>query len=447
MDFKAALFAYCPRVALPFAARFRTDSLGGRLARGTFWSLAGTLVARGSGLAASILTARVLGKQEFGEFGIIQSTLSLFGLFAGFGMGLTATKHVAEFRVNDPELAGRILCNASLFSWVSGVFLACVLYVSAPWLAVHTLAAPHLAGLLRASTILLVLTSWQGAQMGALAGFEVFKTIAKLNVASGLISFPLVVGGAVWLGLRGAIWATVVVQLIVCVVNTWALRRTAEGAGVPLRFSPKYSDVHLILRFSFPAFVSGAMVLPINWLCNAILVNQPSGYGEMGILNAASQWRNAILFLPTVVSNVSLPLLASLQSPAHAGSAKRLLWNSVKLNAGAAMSAVVVVSACAPLIMSGYDMSSKQNNLTLVVLCLSAGLSGTIGVMGQYIASRGMMWWGTALNLVWGCVLLIGAWQLRGWGALGIAWANLLAYGVHLCTVGWFTLHFLRNKS
>ena len=72
--------------------------MGYRLARGVFWSMAGAVISRGLMLAAWVLVARMLGKTGYGELGMIQSTVGMFGVFAGFGLGLSATKHVAEFR-------------------------------------------------------------------------------------------------------------------------------------------------------------------------------------------------------------------------------------------------------------------------------------------------------------------------------------------------------------
>src|SRR5690242_4126402 len=141
------MFTYCPPVLAPFALLLRRDSLGARLARGAFWSLTGNLVARGFGLLGSVVVARLLGKEAFGALGIVQSTTSLFGLFAGFGMGLTATKHVAEFRFSDPNRVTNIMADARLCSWIAGGLMAICLFIFSPWLATHTLAAPHLGGI------------------------------------------------------------------------------------------------------------------------------------------------------------------------------------------------------------------------------------------------------------------------------------------------------------
>jgi O-antigen/teichoic acid export membrane protein len=58
----------------------------------------------------------MLGKTGYGELGMIQTTVGMFGVFAGFGLGVTATKHVAEFRRSDPARAGRIIGLSSVFA-------------------------------------------------------------------------------------------------------------------------------------------------------------------------------------------------------------------------------------------------------------------------------------------------------------------------------------------
>ena len=71
-------------------------SLGTRFVRGAWWSLVGMGAAQGLAVLASIVTARLLGKVTFGEFGMVTGTVGAFGMLAGFGLGLTATKFVAE---------------------------------------------------------------------------------------------------------------------------------------------------------------------------------------------------------------------------------------------------------------------------------------------------------------------------------------------------------------
>ncbi|MCU0395385.1 MAG: oligosaccharide flippase family protein, partial [Chitinophagaceae bacterium] len=125
------------------------------------------------------------------------------------------------------ERAGRIIALSSLTAWCSGLVLTGVLWLIAPWLAERTLAAPNLAPLLRISALLLLLGAVNGAQTGALSGFEAFKQIAQINLCSGLLSFPLLVLGAHWYGLKGAVWGLVATQSLTCMLSFLALRRLA----------------------------------------------------------------------------------------------------------------------------------------------------------------------------------------------------------------------------
>jgi O-antigen/teichoic acid export membrane protein len=84
---------------------------------------------------ASIIAARVLGRTVFGEFGMIQSTLNMFMTFANLGVGLTATKYVAEFRKTDPQRAGRIIAMSTAMAAVLGTAVGVVLVATSSWVA------------------------------------------------------------------------------------------------------------------------------------------------------------------------------------------------------------------------------------------------------------------------------------------------------------------------
>ena len=118
---------------------WRADSLRGRFARGAVWSLIGAVISQGSSLAASVITARLLGRERFGEYGMIQSTVGMFGVFAGMGLGLTATKYVAELRVTNPRRAGRMIALSTAVALGTASTAVVALFAAAPWLAASTL--------------------------------------------------------------------------------------------------------------------------------------------------------------------------------------------------------------------------------------------------------------------------------------------------------------------
>jgi len=406
------------------------SSLGARFARGAFWSLVGTVISQGLGLVASVITARLLGKVGFGELGMINSTVGMFGVFAGLGLGLTATKYVAEFRSKDPDRAGRILGLSELVAVVSGGTVSLILFALAPMLAERTLNAPHLVNELRLGCGLLFLNALNGAQTGALAGFEGFKTIAQVNLVRGLLNFPVMIAGVWFFGLPGAVVAMVVVAGAGCLLNHLALRHECDQAGVPVTYRGISSEWQVLGKFSFPAFLSGAMTSPILWLANTILVNQPGGYGELGLLNAANQWRIVIMTLPAIFCNTALPILSSEQGVENGAIGFRKVMDMTqRLSILIVVPLSTLIMFLADWIMRLYGLDFSDGTPVLLGIVLGMTISAIGSVMASGITAKGMMWFGVLQNLSWGAILLWFVWiGARDWGAKSFALGFAVAY-------------------
>lgn len=428
-----------PDLLLTQWARLKTSPIGYRLAQGAFWSFGGALISRALALLSAIVIARVLGRAGFGEFATLQNTVGMFSAFAGFGLGLTATKHVAQLRQTDPEKAGRIMALSELFACVTGLAAGLILWGFADEVATRILAAPHLRNPLRIGSGLLLLGALTTAQTGALSGFEAFRTIARINLWTGVAAFPLAIAGVLLWGLPGVVGGLVGAMGVNTWLNHFALRREAAAVGVPFRFAGCGRHWRVLWSYSLPAVMWGLLVAPANWYCNVLLVNQPGGYEEMGVFNAANQWRTLILFLPSTVATIVLPVLAHLEGKKDRHRQKKVLYYNVLFVGGFTLFTALGVTLFAPLIMSGYGQEYVAGAKALILLVFSAVLSATIGVIGQSIASSGQMWWGAGLNLIWALALVISAALLIRWGAVGLALANLIAYGIHLLTVSGYT--------
>ena len=308
-----------------FTRIWRADSLRGRFARGAAWSLIGAVISQGCSLVASVITARLLGREQFGGYGIIQNTVGMFGVFAGMALGLTATKYVAEWRLTDPDRTGRIIALSTAVALGTASTATFVLFVVAPWLAASTLNAPHLYLELRIAAGALFLNALNGAQTGVLAGFEAFRAIARVNLIRGVLAFPLAVAGVLLWGLPGAVWALVASAALGWILNHFAIQAECRQNRVPVRWERFWSERVILWRFSLPAFLGGAMASPAMWAASAVLANQPRGYAEMGIFSAANQWRTAVLFLPSLLSQPLLSMLSNVAGLGNFASFRKLL--------------------------------------------------------------------------------------------------------------------------
>jgi O-antigen/teichoic acid export membrane protein len=402
-----------------------------RFVVGALWSVAGAVVSRGFLLVAAVLCARFLGKEGFGALGMIQSTAGMFGVFAGLGLGLTATKYVSEYRRQDRIRTGRILALSGSTAFISGALITLLMILLAPYLATYALASPQLAAPLAIGSGLVFFGAINGYQTGALAGFEAFETIARVNFFAGIASFPLIVLGVWRSGLPGAIWGSVAALALNSALNNRALRRECANAEVFYHFASCHRELNVLRNFSLPAFLASIAVAPAMWVCNAWLVRQPEGYAQLGIYAAADKWRLLILFVPTSVFAMTLPMLSNLLGENDLSGFRKVFRANLRLNATLALLAALLISVFAAPIMTVYGESFRSGRTVLAALVFSAVPEVLNSVLGQPLIAAHRMWWRFAFDLLLVAVLMGLAWILiPRWGALGLAASYGLAFAI-----------------
>ena len=70
--------------------RLKTSDIAHRMASGAFWSFTGTALGKFIVLLTGIVCARILGKEVFGQLGIVRSTIGMFIVLGTSGIGVTA---------------------------------------------------------------------------------------------------------------------------------------------------------------------------------------------------------------------------------------------------------------------------------------------------------------------------------------------------------------------
>lgn len=436
---------WVPEPLRRMASRIERSPLAVRVASGAFWTFAGTALSRILALAGSMVTARLLGRESFGEVGVILSTIYTFQAFASFGLGLTATKFVAELRSKDPERAGRIMALSFVVSAATGAIATALLLAYAPWLAASTLKAPQLATPLRIGALALFFNTLGAAQTGALTGFEAFRTSTTLTAWSGALGVALGVVG-IWLwGIDGVVWGQAAASMLQWLLTHFAVRRHAAEYGIRIAIAGWWRERSVLWTFSLPAVAAGVMVGPVGWATNAILVNQPHGYTEMGILNAANQWFGAVLFLPTAFAGALVPVLSERIGHGDSQGAKRVLRGALLLNAMVVVPIVLGGSVASPWIMGLYGPGFREAWSSLVVVLITAGIVGATNPVGNVLAASGKLWLGFLMNAGWAVLWLSGTALLIHWGALGVLWARFIAYIIHTGWTLWFAARFLRS--
>jgi O-antigen/teichoic acid export membrane protein len=404
-----------------------------RLARGAFWSLIGGIASRALTMGSSIIVARLLGKEGYGEIGMVQSTIGMLGVFAGFGLGATATKYIAEFRTKDPARAASIVNLTILISLITGGLMAIMCLGMSGWLAEKTLNRVDLSSLLAAGALLLFVSIPGGVLLAALAGFEAFREIARINIWQG-VAAPLITVPLVFLfGTDGAVASMTInagIGLYLCVI---AMRREYPEFGISCRFDrTAWNEWPVLLKFALPSMLSGLMVVPVIWVTNTILANQPGGYGELGLFNAANQWRMLVIFLPGLLTSAMLPVLSETHGREDQTDFVRAVILNLRITWAIALPLTVLVITMNESLAALFGKQFKGTAPIISVLMISVFLNVVNGAVGTALAGSGKMWTGTFMNFGWAFIMVGSSVILvPRLGGLGLAVAYLISYLAH----------------
>lgn len=405
-----------------------------RLAGGFFWLTACSILARIGALIATILVARILGREVYGEFSLIRSTVNGFVVLASFGMGRASTKYVAELVATNKERVGRIIALNYVFSFVASAVVATLFCLGAPRLYADVVDAPRLIPQARLSAILLILSALVSAQAGVMSGFQAFRGLAIATAASGLGSIPFFVLGARFGGLSGAILGFASGALLNYLINGAFIYRQLKRHGIRYRFGEFWQEKEILWNFCLPSTLTAITTGLVGTAAAMILASQDGGIGQVAVFEAARQIQTAILYLPNMATQVILPTLAE----QNAARNRRLYVQTLKYNAlinvALASTVAVFVGLAAPWIMSAFGDGFEEGASTLIALLIGGVIASVCNVCASALTSLGAVWTSFFLNAIWGSVFLIGAWGAAstGRGALGVATASTVAYLVYL---------------
>ena len=418
---------------------FQSD-LARRMFHGAFWSFSGTAMGKLCLLVAGILCAHLLKQEVFGQLGMIRSTLNIFIVFGASGIGVTATKLISTYRTNDIPRLLRMTRLTFRLAWVLMVFC----FVLARPIARHILHAEHLTFELQIASVLLLFSILYGVQNGVLTGLEQFKIMARNTFIGSFLEAVLMVAGAYFWGLTGAIVGLGIGLGALFWVNRLSIKKHyAQYVVGEMQSIRTPNDWSMLLNDCIPATLSALMVTPTFWGIRTILL-QHDGYNSLALFEAADQWKVMMLFIPTAISQMVLPILTSIRQQRQ--QFRHVLLANIALIVGISSMITLVVLLLGGPIMQLYG-KGFSDKMPLVYLALSNIFSAYSNIIEMSIYSKNKMWQAFVINLFWAIVLLVSAYWLveRGLNTTGIALAVLIAYGLKSILATLYLTLFLKR--
>lgn len=360
--------------------RFRNSAL----LKDSSWSLIGNIVGKGFSLIAGIVVARCLGKEVYGEYGIIKSTLLMIALFSSFGLGISATKFIAEAKENCPSKLRSIELSCNIITLIVSGIIAILVFFFAERIAM-LIEAPHLNNILRWSAFAIVLNAINTTQIGVLGGFKAYKITARNNIIAGIATFLATIPLTVIYGFIGAIIALLFSLAINCLINRISIRKMLPKEEEKI----DRQQLKTIITFSLPVALQESSYSITSWLASFVIIKY-SNYGELGICSAATQWAAVLAFVPGALRNVALSHFSSVNN--NVDRSKVILKRLLQINFLSTMLPCMLIWIFSGIICSFYGENFVGLQGVLNIMAFGAVINSLSNILTQELIALNRNW-------------------------------------------------------
>ncbi len=423
-------YKYYPKSIISFIKNIKNSELSFRLIKGFGWTTLAVIVSRGAALLASIPMARFLGKQRFGEFGIIFNTITMFCIL-GNGIGLTTAKYVAEYKNKDKEKTQRIITLSLIISLTFGIFIALLLLLTSSYLAEKIFSAPKLKPLIILCGLCILINLSNQVQNGILVGMEVFKRIAVRNFWGGILRIIYMVLFSWFFGVKGAVIGILLTEASMWLFNHYEVKNQILKNSIKIKFNCDFfKEIKIFKIFFIPAILTGAILGPTTWICNILIIKKQNGYEQIGLYNMAIQWKTLINFFPLALNEVLLPILSELSTSNKEKKFMIVFRSAILFYTFITSIFAISIIIFSSIIVNFYGEGFFDGLNILRVTAFSSILFSIQEFLIRSLASQGKMWLGFIYRAI-SCIVMISFtfwFSHNGCGAIGLAISTIIAY-------------------
>lgn len=415
------------------------------LTRGVSWSVIGSLFVQFSGLISSIAVARVIGKEDFGSYGFILTTIATTALIGGQGLSVAATKRVAEFKATNKEQAGCAIALSIVVSITLSLLMALLLFAAGSFFSRSLGVNDRLGFYLSYSAPLVMTGTVSQVLLGILYGLEEFKIASFGQILVSMMRLLFVVGGAVGFGLVGCVLGLVVAESAFMIAQFVGLARSAKLQGINIRLGGFRKERSHLLRFALPTYISSLLLGPTNWICQATLIAGKHGVADLAVFNACWQWRTAICFLPQKLQGVGLPKLCQYRAKNDIKTFYRFFIQNSTLAIASSVVVVLPLFLLATPILQLYGTDFSDEVSIFYVTLVTSVLQVAARSQMQAIHAGGGGHFDLISSII-RSVTQLGCWYFLSYlGALGLSLSILISYALLNCFT-WFFLYLDANR-
>jgi len=286
--------------------------------RGGFFLVSGTAVSTVVMAIASILVARFLGPELYGQYTLALVVPSLLFLFTDLGINQGIIKFTASFRARgETNRLAKIVKYAMLLKVAVGTVIFVINYALAGWFAVTFLQRPDLVFYIQIASTSVVFQVIFTTATSAFVGFDKAEYNAITSnihaIAKTITSIALVIVG---FSVAGALLGYVAGYVIAAGAGSIMLLYVIREKQSVKNNQPLGEDLRNLIVYGAPLFVSLILTGFIPQYQNVILAMFTTD-SNIGNYKAAINFATLITVLAIPISTALLPAFSKIDSSAE----------------------------------------------------------------------------------------------------------------------------------
>ncbi|HAV1413275.1 oligosaccharide flippase family protein [Vibrio parahaemolyticus] len=391
------------------------------LLSGALWNVVGGFINKSSMMLIFIYIANTLGTTKYGMFSIIQSNVMLFGTFAGLGLGQTAIKLISEQSniKSSKDVASKVIYVFLSSYIIMSVIVGCL---AEKIIGLYNLEVGYVYLIYWAIPLMFFITN-QSIMGSILIGLKNFKLNSIIQAAPGISFIVLLLTFDEFRTINDLLFmwtSSYVLSLLLFLF--YYVRVGIENNSVFERISLK-----TIFSICIPITLSSLIVVPVNWYVNIILAGLDNGIEEIGLFNAANQWRNIIMFLPMMLS----PVMLTHFNNKHVGDKYYKLKVNLIINGSVSFFIVLLLSFSNGIFSYIYSDGYSNIHELVMLIGISTALIVVNTCMGQFLIHINKVKKGLLFNTIWAVIYVFLIFTFKKHGAIGVGYALAGSYIIH----------------
>lgn len=416
-----------------------TQKINKQIAKGGVIAFGGNVLINILAFSTHIILGRYLGLVEYGLYSLLLSIINILRTAGSLGLEHSIVRFCAIFRAekNSNKVKGVFLTalilttsTSLLLTLVTGIFAKslAVLFlkdsVHTPLIILFLLSIPFLS-------ITTVSAAFSQSQKNILAqqAIQVFRPAMNLAFL-GIIYFSS------W-GLIGASSAFILSAVISALLGLIFAIKTSSDF-FPINLKSLAYPYRLIIRFSFPIFLSGFIYLLLQNI-DSLMLGYLSNTVEVGLYNAAAR---IALFQTIVLSafiSISSPIMAELHFANKTDQLASVYQTTTRWIIMLTIPIFIILSFASDSIMTVFGREFVGGSSVLILLAFAQLFNAATGPIGKLLEMSGKQDFTLGvLSLVIILDIFLNVWLIPAFGAVGAAISTMTSIVLVFGTLTFF---------